>query len=174
MIVVEIDPGSLRAAILDLGRPVCQFLLCVIVPIPAFRAMEAYIDFVRRANEFIWQSRRAAGAEDNACLAKGVVDFLVPPAGVPEFDDVAPRGIELTYDVLEPYLGVAIARRQLKKEAAHSVSENIGDHSEVLYESFRALEFLHVGNELADFYGVDKPLLTEPALPRLNVRHRGP
>ena len=75
--------------------------------------MEANIDFVRCANEFIWQPRRAAGAEDNACLAKGAVDFLVPPAGVPEFDDVAPRGIELTYDVLEPYLGVAIARRHL-------------------------------------------------------------
>ena len=93
---------------------------------------------------------------------------------MPEFDDVAPRGIELTYDVLEPYLGAAIARRQLKKEAAHSVSENVSDHSEVLYESFRALEFLHVGNELADFYSVDKPLPAEPALPRLNVRHRRP
>jgi hypothetical protein len=93
---------------------VSELFLGVIVPIPAFRAMQANIDFVRRSNEFIWQSRRAAGAEDNACLAKGVVDFLVPPAGVPEFDDVAPRRIELTYDVLEPYLGAAIARRQLR------------------------------------------------------------
>src|SRR5271170_489327 len=83
-IVVEIDPGSLRAAIPDLSRPVSELFLGVIVPIPAFRAMQANIDFVRRSNEFIWQSRRAAGAEDNACLAKGVVDFLVPPTGVPE------------------------------------------------------------------------------------------
>jgi hypothetical protein len=80
MVVVEIDPGSLRAAILDLGGPVCEFLLCVIVPIPPFRTMHADMDFVRRSNEFVWQPRRAAGAEDNARLAKGAIDFLVPPA----------------------------------------------------------------------------------------------
>ena len=81
---------------------------------------------------------------------------------MPEFDDVAPRGIELTYDVFEPYLGVAIARRHLKKEAPHSISENVGDRSEVLYENFRALEFLHMGNELADFYSVDNLFLPSP------------
>jgi hypothetical protein len=42
--------------------------------------MHADIDFVRRSNEFVWQPRRAAGAEDNARLAKGAIDFLVPPA----------------------------------------------------------------------------------------------
>jgi hypothetical protein len=86
------------------------------MPIPVFRTMHADIDFLRRSNEFIGQSRRAAGAEDYACLAKGTVDFLVPPACVPEFGDVAPRGIELTDNVIESSLGVAIALRQLKKE----------------------------------------------------------
>ena len=103
------------------------------MPIPAFRAMEAYIDFVRRANEFIWQSRRAAGAEDNACLAKGAVDFLIPPACVPEFNNVAPREIELTYDIVKACLRVALAWRQLKKETSHPISKNVGNHSEVLY-----------------------------------------
>src|SRR4029077_15723236 len=124
-IVVEIHPGSLRAAILDPGCPVRALLLRVIVPIPAFRTMQADIDFVRRSNEFIWQSRRAAGAQDSACSAKGTVDFLVPPARVPEFGALAPRGIELTYDVIESHLCITIARRQLKKEAAHPVSENV-------------------------------------------------
>jgi hypothetical protein len=93
---------------------------------------------------------------------------------VPEFQDVAPRGIELTVDVSEPDLGVMIAWRQLKKEAAHSVSENVGDRSEVLYESLCILEFLHMSNELADFYGENELLLAEPARPRLNIGHRGP
>jgi hypothetical protein len=62
--------------------------------------MQTNIDLVGRSNEFIWQSRRAAGAEYNARLEKGAVDFLIPPACVPEFNNVAPREIELTYDIV--------------------------------------------------------------------------
>jgi hypothetical protein len=57
--------------------------------------MQADVDFVGGPDKLVWQSRPAAGAENYAGLPKGVVNVFVPPTGVPELDDVAPRGIEL-------------------------------------------------------------------------------
>ena len=95
-----------------------------------------------------------AGAEDNSGLSEDPVYLFIPPAGVPEFHNIAARGIELADNVIEPVLGEAIARRQLKQEAAHAIAKNIGDHPKVLYEGLCPLELLDVGDELADLDGV--------------------
>jgi len=62
--------------------------------------MQAYIHFVSRPNELIRQSRPAAGAKNDPSFSEGAIDLFVPPACVPEFNDVAPRGIKLTNDIL--------------------------------------------------------------------------
>ena len=144
------------------------------MPIPALGAMQADINFIGRPDELIGQARSAAGAEDDPCLAEGAVDLLIPPAGVPEFHDVAARGIELADNVIEPGLGVAIARRQLKQKAAHPVAEDIGDHPKILHESLRALELLDMGDELADLDGVNELFLAGLAAPGLNAGDRRP
>jgi len=117
------------------------------MPIPALGAVEAHIYLVSRADQVIWQSRRAARAKDDAGLSKGIVDVVVPPASVPEFDDVAACRIELADNIVEACSGVAVARRQLKQEAAHSIAEDIRNHPEILDESLGTLEFLDVGDE---------------------------
>ena len=71
------------------------------MPIPAFEAVQAKIDVVRRPDKLIRQSWSAAGAEYYSCLAKGAVDLFVPPAGVPEFDNIAACRVELADNFLE-------------------------------------------------------------------------
>jgi hypothetical protein len=95
--------------------------------------VQANVDFICCADELLGQAGSAAGAEDDPDLSEGAVHFLVPPAGVPEFNDVSARGIELADNVVEPGLRVAVARWQLKQKAAHPVAKDIGDHPEILH-----------------------------------------
>ena len=81
--------------------------------------MEAEIDVVGRLDQLVRQPRAAAGAEDDAGFAKGVIHVLVPPAAVPKFDDVAPARVELADDRVQPRGGIVEARGQLEQQAAH-------------------------------------------------------
>ena len=105
IIVVEVDPGTLRSASLNPIGPLRQLILRIVMPIPALGTVQANINLLGRSDELIRQPRSAAGAEDYPSLAKGAVDLFVPPAGMPEFDDVAARGIKLADNVIEPGLG---------------------------------------------------------------------
>ena len=174
IIVIEINPRAFRAAGLDPARPHRQLGLRVIVPIPALRAMQADVNLVGGLDELIGQARTAAGAEDDSCLAEGAVDIFIPPTGVPEFYDVATRGIELADNIFEAGFGVVIARRQLKQETAHSVAEDIRDHAEILYERLCALELLDVGDELADLDRIDERFLARLTAPGLNAGNGRP
>src|SRR5712671_1520091 len=108
------------------------------------------------------------------CLAKGAIDLFVPPAGMPEFDDVAARGIKLADNLLEPGLGVAIARRQLKQKASHAVAKDVGDHPKIPNERLCAFEPLDVSDVFADLDGVNELLLPGLASPGLNACNRRP
>jgi hypothetical protein len=66
--------------------------------------MQTDINFVGCPDKLVGQAWPAAGAEDNSRLLKGSVNFVIPPAGVPEFDGVATRGIELAHDRVKPAL----------------------------------------------------------------------
>ena len=159
VIVIEINPRAFRAAGLDPACPYRELGLRVIVPIPALGAMQADVNLIGGLDELIRQAWAAAGAEDDTRLAEGAVHIFIPPSGVPEFHDVATRGIELADNIFEAGCGVAIARRQLKQETAHPVAEDIRDHPKILYESLRALELLDVGDELADLDRIDEVFL---------------
>src|SRR5688572_20012487 len=106
MVVIEVNPCSLRAACCD---PVSPFRKLVREPGPA------------------------TGAEDYAGLTKRRIYGLVPPAGVTELNDVAPCGIELADNGRQPGLRIAMAWWKLKQKAPHSVAEDIGDHAKILY-----------------------------------------
>ena len=99
VIVIEIDPRALRSARFDPVRPLRELRFGIVMAVPALGPVQAEVNFIDCPDELIRQARAAAGTEDDACLAEGVVDFLIPPAGVPEFHDVAARGIELADDV---------------------------------------------------------------------------
>ena len=121
--------------------------------------MQADVNLVGGLDELIGQAWATAGAEDDTRLGEGAVNFFIPPTGVPEFHDVATGRSELANNIIEASLGVAIARRQLKQETAHSVAEDIRDHPKILYESCRALELLDVGDELADLNRINEHFL---------------
>ena len=53
-------------------------------------------------SKLIRQTRPAARAKNNIVGAKSGKNVLVPPAGMPEFDDVTPGWIELSDDPLQP------------------------------------------------------------------------
>lgn len=108
------------------------------MPVPALGTMHANVDFLSRPDKGLRQSRRATRAKNYARLTKGAVHVLVPPACVPEFDDIAPRRIKLANNVLEAHRGVSVARRKLKQKAAHPVAEKIGNHAKIFYEGFCA------------------------------------
>jgi len=174
VIIIEIDPRAFRTARLDSARPYREFGLRVVVLIPTLGAMQADVNLVGGLDELIGQARTAAGAEDDSCLAEGAVDIFIPPTGVPEFYDVATRGIELADNIFEAGFGVVIARRQLKQETAHSVAEDIRDHAEILYERLCALELLDVGDELADLDRIDERFLARLTAPGLNAGNGRP
>jgi len=136
--------------------------------------MQADVNLIGGLDELIGQAWAAAGAEDDTCLSEGAVNFFIPPTDVPEFHDVATGGIELADNIVEAGFGVAIARRQLKQETAHSVAEDIRDHPKILYESCRALELLDVGDELADLDRIDELFLAGLTAPGLNARNGRP
>src|ERR1700753_2915810 len=93
---------------------------------------------------------------------------------MPELDDIASPGVELADDVVEPGLGVAVARRKLEQEASHALAENVGDHPEIPDKRLGPFELLYRRNECADLDGVDKFLLAARAPPGLNRRDRRP
>ena len=133
------------------------------MPIPSFWAVQADIHFTGRADKLVRQARSAAGAEDDPGLSKGAIHFVIPPAGMAEFDDIPASGIKLADNVIEPGLGVAIAWRQLKQKTSHPLAENIGDDPKVLHQCFRPLEFLDMSYELANLGRVHE-LLAPPGL----------
>jgi hypothetical protein len=62
----------------------------------------------------------------------------------------------------------------VKKKTAHAIAKDGSYHSKIPDESFCALELLNMGNELADFDGVNELLLASRAPPGLNIRDRRP
>ena len=64
-----------------------------------------------------------------------------------------------------PGLSVTIAGRQLEQKAAHSVTQDVGDHAEILHERLGPFELLDVSDQLADFYRVNELLPAGQAAP---------
>src|SRR5438270_9876239 len=112
--------------------------------------MQAEVNLIGCPDELVGQARPAAAAEDNSGLSKGPINFLIPPAGVSELDDVAARRIELAHDRVQPRSGVAVARRQLEQQAAHPFPKNIGDEAKIPNQRLRALEASYMSDEFTD------------------------
>jgi hypothetical protein len=55
--------------------------------------MQADVNFIGGPDKLIGQAGSAAGAEDDSGLPEGVVNFLLPPAGMPKLHHVPARGI---------------------------------------------------------------------------------
>jgi hypothetical protein len=136
--------------------------------------MQPHIDLVRGFDELVRKAGAAAGAEDYPGFPECAIDVLVPPTSVPEFHGVAPRRVELAHDRIQAGFGVAEARRQLEKEASHSVAEDIGDYPEIPDEGFGTLEPFDMRNELANLDRVNEIVVSRLAAPRLHAGYRRP
>ena len=121
--------------------------------------MQADVNFIGCPDKLIGQAWPAAAAEDNSGLFKGPIHFLIPPAGVPKLHYIAAREIELAHNRVQPRLCVAVARRQLKQEAAHLLAQNIGEEAKIPYERFGALEPSYMSDEFTDFDSVNELFL---------------
>jgi len=174
VVVIEVNPGSLRSARFNPVRPRCQFVPGVVVPIPALGAMQADVNFVGGPDKLVGQARSAAGAEDDSGLPEGVVNFLLPPARMPKLHHVAARGIELVHNRVQPRFCVAVARRQLEQKAAHPVPQNIGNDAEIPNERLCAPEPFYMSDELTDLDGVNEFFLSGLAPPGPNIGSRRP
>ena len=124
--------------------------------IPLVHSMEPDINFVCCPDQLVRQPRAAAGAENDIVGAKSVEDALVPPAAMPEFDDITSGWLELGDDALQPGAAKVKAGRELKEKAAHARTKEVGDMSEVADECVRSAEPFDVGNEFGNFDSVDK------------------
>lgn len=124
--------------------------------VPLAHSMESDIDFVCCPDQLVWQSRTAAGAENDIVGAKSGEDALIPPAAVAEFDDITPGWIELGDDALQPGTGKVKAGRELKEKATHARTKEVGDMSEVADECVRSAEPFDVGDQFGNFDSVDK------------------
>src|SRR5439155_19037625 len=113
----------------------------------------------------------ARGAKDDAGLAERVIDRVVPPTAMPEFDDVPPardwpvlrtalrdlpvlrtaRGAKLRDNSRQSRPRIAKAGRKLIQQASHPRPKQIGDKAEVADEGLGAAEALRVRDQLADF-----------------------
>src|SRR5947209_546526 len=77
------------AAPRDQVRPDGKLFVRIIVSIPAAAAVESEVDRVARSDEIRRDTRGADGAENEATVAKRIVDALAPPALVAELDRIA-------------------------------------------------------------------------------------
>ena len=174
VIVVEIYPGTICPAALDPVRPFTEFLIGVVVPVPALRAVQTDIDLLRRHDELVREARSAAGTEYNSGFAKSRVNFLVPPGLMPEFHDIAAGGVELAHDRIQTGFAVAVAWRQLEEKAAHLFAENVAYHAKISDQRFSAFELFDVRDELANLHRVNDVLAARLTAPRLNARNGRP
>src|SRR5215211_8320140 len=126
------------------------------MPVPLLGAVEADVDVIGGFHKFIRQPRPAARTENGVAVAERSVDVLVPPAPVPELYDVDAPRVELRHDALQHRRRVVDARRELEKEAAETLAEQVGDEAEVANERLRADEPFHVRDQLADLDRVDE------------------
>src|SRR4030095_4560325 len=124
--------------------------------IPLAHSMEPHIDCVACPAQRAWRPRAAAGAENDIVCAKSGENALVPPAGMPEFDDVTPGRVELSDDALQPGVAKVKARRELKEKAAHARTKEVGDMSEVADECVRSDEPFDVSDQFRNFDRVNK------------------
>jgi len=124
--------------------------------IPLAHSMESDINFVCCLDQVVREPRTAAAAENDIAGAKSVEDALVPPAVMPEFDDITSGWIELGDDALQPGAAKVKAGRKLKKKAARARTKEVGDMSEVADECVRSAEPFDVSNQFGNFDSVDK------------------
>ena len=66
------------------------------------------------------------------------------------------------------------ARRQLKQEATHHGTKQVGNETKISDQSFCSLEALDVGNQFADLNRVYEVLLCHLLPPRLDGSHGWP
>jgi hypothetical protein len=92
-------------------------------------------------------------------------NFLVPPTGVTKLDHVASCWINLLQDAVQSARGVVVTRRELKKKAAHPLTEQISDKAEIANERLCADESFDMGDVLADFDRVDKVMSSDLFVP---------
>ena len=116
------------------------------MPVPAFGPVQPNVDFIGCTNQIIRKAGPAAGAEDRACITKRREHRFIPPTGVTKLHDIAPRGVKLAQNPTQSYFRKPVARRKLEQKAAHVVTENVGDQSEIPDEGFGALKSFDVSN----------------------------
>ena len=73
-----------------------------------------------------------------------------------KLDDLTADRVELAEYRGQSCFRIAVAWRKLEQKTAHSVAQDVRNHLEILHQRFRALELLEVGDELADFDGIDE------------------
>lgn len=99
-VVIEIGPDLFRAAVPHSFVPLPQFGFRVVMPIPSRFAVEADVDLRSCQDQFVRESRGAAGAEYNAVFSEGGIHVFVPPRFMPELHHIPTRWIHLGYDGL--------------------------------------------------------------------------
>src|SRR5690242_17179972 len=85
-----------------------------------------------------------------------------------ELNNVPALRIKLRKNAIQPCTAVVKTRRQLKKETAHSRSQEIGNMSKILDEGLSPYETFDVRDELRSFHRVHKRFSTGLAVPCLN------
>src|ERR1041385_8548512 len=113
-VVVEIRPHRFRAARFNAFGPYRQLGVGVVMAVPVLESVKANVNVIGCFDQLVRQAGTAARAEDRAGIAESVVPRLVPPAFMPEFDNVAPRMIELVQNAFQPSRRVVEAWRKLK------------------------------------------------------------
>lgn len=156
IIIVEIGPHPGWVAFADSLCPPGQFTWHIIVAIPTLGPMKSDIDLIARPDQFVRQPRRAARAKRRVHLLEREEGVLVPPTAMPELNHVSVARIELIEYPFESSRAVAKARRKLKEKASHVRRQQTIDKPKILYELCGSYKSLHVRNQLANLYGVDK------------------
>ncbi len=125
----------------------------------------ARADGVGGLDENVWEPWTTTRTEDRAGLPEGIIHGLVHQLACRNSTTLRAARIKLAEQCCQPRTRESIAWRKLEQEAAHPISEQIGDKAEVLDEGLCAAQLLSVRDELTDLDRVNKVASSQLPLP---------
>src|SRR5947209_3999352 len=87
---------------------------------------------------------------------------------MPEFQHIQPAPIDLRDNAFKPRFGIPKTWRQLKQETPHAPAKQIRDEAKISYQFGRSGKTLHMRDQFAHLYRVDKPSTPRLPIPRVD------
>ncbi len=119
--------------------------------------MKAVVNNGRVNNKIIGQFWMTAAAKTNAMLCQIIINFLLPPAAMPEFNNIVEALVYTADKSLQHFFTILYLRGKLKKHSAQFSSQALLHNSvKIIQQLFCTVKFFIMGDNAGHFQGENK------------------